>query len=191
MNTQAKGDILGLFAPGSGGDTKAESVHTPQTQASGDTMQAAPDAGAQEKKERERAFRALIEGEYKEHFTAYFQETFNRRFKEHKQIKAELERAREIADAASERFGIRGHEELLQAIRADKAQQAPTEAAEPRATDTEAAEPAVALPVPRQRRPAESALGVAHDTMPGAARMTKEERADLARRAARGEYITL
>ena len=98
MDTQAQG-ILGLFAPECKGEDQTP-VHTQQAQASGDETKSAPAAGEQTQKEREKAFRALIEGEYKDLFTAYFQETFNRRFKEYKQIKAELECARSISQAA-------------------------------------------------------------------------------------------
>ena len=59
----------------------------------GDTGSAS-DAGEQKNTLREEEFRALMEGEYKDLFTAYFQQTFNRRFKEYKQIKCELEECR-------------------------------------------------------------------------------------------------
>ena len=104
---------------------------TPQaTKEAGEATSVASVAGEQEeKKGREQAFRELIEGEYKDLFTAYFQETFNRRFKEQKGMMEELSRVRTVFDAAAERFGSRDERELCAAIRAETEKRAPTEAA--------------------------------------------------------------
>ena len=104
---------------------------TPQAaKEAGEAITVASVAGEQEeKKGREQAFRELMEGEYKDLFTAYFQETFNRRFKEQKGMMEELARVRTVFDAAAERFGSRDERELCAAIRAETENKAPTEAA--------------------------------------------------------------
>ncbi len=101
------------------------------TKESGEAISEAPVAeeSKEEGKGREEAFRALMEGEYKDLFTAYFQETFNRRFKEQKGLMEELARARTVIDAAAERFGSRDEGELCAAIRAETKRTASTEAA--------------------------------------------------------------
>lgn len=185
-----KGAVQPLAAPCEG-ESKATSVHTPQTIQPGETVQPAPAAGAQPTTERERAFRALMEGEYKDLFTAYFQETFNRRFKEHKQIKAELERARALREAAAQYFQAQDDEALFAALRVGKNQERVPQKGAEGGLDTPVESKAETPPLPRVRRPAENALGVAFDRMPGAGKMTREERAELAKRAARGEHVTL
>ena len=181
------------------GDVKATSVHTPQTIDPGDTVRA-PDAGEQATTREER-FRALIEGEYKDLFTALFQETFNRRFKEHRNTEAELARHRAVIAAVEERFGTTDSEALLAAIRAETdLKHAPTERGEVQnATDVGAEAVAKIASEARQAllqqiraraaRPAECAIGTAPCAHTGAIGMSREERAELASRAARGERI--
>ena len=237
MSEVKNGSILGLFAGECGGENKEGPAHTPKAEETGGN-ESVPAAGAQQTSEREERFRALMEGEYKDLFTAYFQETFNRRFKEHKTVKAEWERMRPLYTALSERYGITDSEALLAAIRAEKTSDtAPTATAEPAlplSRDPAAALPntsdllpqtsvpkdkippetgAKSAPVPppppdleavraaarrelletiraRGLRPAENALG--HATLGGGdLRLTREEREELARRAAKGEHITL
>ena len=110
-------DVLALFEPEREGEEE-RSDHTPRTEQAGENESASV-AGEQADTSREKAFRALMEGEYKDLFAAYFQQTFNRRFKEHKQIKAELEEARAVLSAVKERYGEISQEELLDAIRAE------------------------------------------------------------------------
>lgn len=180
------------------GDTKATSVHTPQTIETGEA-ESAPDAGEQAITREER-FRALVEGEYKDLFTALFQETFNRRFKEHRNIEAELERQRAVIAAVEERFGTTDREALLAAIRAEGMEKnALTERGEPPASSVsaeeieriaaEARQALLAQIRARGTRPAECAIGTSPCTYHGGGRMSREERAELARRAARGEHI--
>ncbi len=174
-----------------------------------------PAAGEQTEKTRKESFKRLMDGEYKDLFQAFFQETFNRRFKEQKSIMEELERARGVIDAAADRYGTRDEAALTAAIRAEKEKAASTEAASaasPRETEDVAAidqaiDAAVKAAVEKTReeteravtesirargmRPAESALtpGVSRHFGGGASRLTRAERAEMARRAARGERI--
>lgn len=190
---------LRLFDGACAGETKDMSVHTPQTEDTGE-QEMAPVAEEQTAREREERFRALMEGEYKDLFTAYFQETFNRRFKEHKSIKQELQEARAVIAAAAERFGTSDSEALLAAIRVEKDENtAPTEAAQPPADplpeqallNARAEAQRILLEDIRARglRPTEGALGAAVAKGIGVGRLTRAERAELARRAAKGEQI--
>ena len=175
----------------------------------------APVAEEQSEETRREAFRNLMEGEYKDLFHAFFQETFNRRFKEQKSMMEELERARGVINAAAERFGTRDEEALITAIRTEKENVALAEAegeeqsreGKNTAELNEAIDAAVRVAVERAReeteravtesirarglRPAESALtpGVSGAFRGGTLRLTRAERAEMARRAARGERI--
>lgn len=196
-------DVLALFVPEREGETEV-SDHTPRTEQTGE-KESAPAAGEQANTSREKAFRALMEGEYKDLFTAYFQETFNRRFKEHKQIRAELESAKAVLNAVKECYGSCSQEELLNAIRAETGfKNAPTEAQKPlpeksdnapvqdmERVRAEAEMRVIAHIRARGLRPAENGLCQNAGTVGAAARLTREERAEMARRAANGERITL
>ena len=202
MNNEETG-VLSLLEEEREGD-KNTSDHTPRTEQTGDT-DAAFDAGEQENTLREEAFRALMEGEYKDLFTAYFQQTFNRRFKEYKQIKCELESSRAVLDALHERFGDLAGDALLDAIRAENSSNhAPTGAEAPLpevprgTTDEQIAEACaeaerrvLAQIRARGLRPAENGVYVQSTCSTGVTRMTREERAELAKRAERGERIVL
>ena len=193
MKIQQETGTLQPMAAACEGEIMATSVHAPQTNVTGDEVSKAPDAGAQVTTERERDFRALMEGEYKDLFTAYFQETFNRRFKEHKEIKAELERTRAVVQAAAQYFHTSDRDELLAALRVDKNEKTlPQEGGDLSPGTSVCEDGCVQGGIPqRLPRPTESALGIGYDRVPGAGKMTREERAELARRAARGEYVTL
>ena len=197
----SEADVLSLFATEREGENEM-SDHTPRTKEMGDT-DTASDAGEQANKLREEEFRALMEGEYKELFTAYFQQTFNRRFKEYKQIKAELDDSRAVLSALHDRFGDLTGDALLNAIRADtKFENAPTAAEGPsppadltvgkKEIDEACAEAERRLLShirARGMRPAENGVQVAHSALPDVARMTRAERAELAKRVERGERI--
>lgn len=183
-------------------------------QATGD-IEVAPAAEENANETRKEAFRSMMEGEYKDLFQAFFQETFNRRFKEQKSMMEELERARDVIAAASEHYGTKNEEELIAAIRAEKEKTVPTDpAAAPegefklsRAAMAEKINEAVMAAVERTRketeravtesirargmRPAESALtpGASGYFGNGATRLSRAERAEMARRAAKGERI--
>ena len=127
MKKYEKKLLLTLFGEQDLGGNEELTELTQRTSTSGD-RQEAPDAGEQQTSEtREKRFRELMEGEYKDLFTAYFQETFNRRFKLQKGMQEELQRARNVIEAAAQRFGTRDERELVAAIRAEeKASEAPT-----------------------------------------------------------------
>lgn len=172
------------------------------------------DAGKNKEETRKR-FRDLMEGEFKEEFTAYFNETFNRRFKEQKGIMEELALARAVVEAAKARYGTDSVEQLPGAIRADIAVTAPTEAkAVSREADTaeretldvrireEVAKAVASARAETERavmetirarglRPTENALS-ALPSGRGSERshLTRAERAEVALRAAKGEHIT-
>ena len=213
---------LGLFGSELGGGDEVLSAVTPQTEATGEAMEAsAPAAGeTTARKTREEEFRAHMEGEYKDLFTAYFQETFNRRFREQRSRIEELERAHAVVEAAAERYGTQDVAELLTAIRAEK-NTAPTEAeagptsgktepngAQNTASDAEfearvraaveKAEVRVRAETVREvldsirargLRPTEGALSTLSGQALGATRLSRAQRAEMARRAARGEHI--
>jgi len=196
-------DVLALFEPEREGEQET-SDHTPRTEQTGED-ESAPVAGEQANTSREKAFRALMEGEYKDLFTAYFQETFNRRFKEHKQIKTEWESAKPLLDALRERYGECSGEALLDAIRAETDQKnAPTEAEKPLAEKScdipeermkracaEAEARMLAHIRARGLRPAENGLCAQGGAVGLTGHLTREERAEMARRAANGERIVL
>ena len=207
MNNETTGNTALPLVEPCEGECKEPSAHTPQTEQTGEETIVAPDAEAQTAKEREERFHELMDGEYKDLFTAYFQETFNRRFKEYKTIQGELERARALSAAVEERFGTREHEELLAAIRAEKLTTASAETAggslAPTGTSGTTLDQRLEAACAKARRelldsirargmrPAEGVLEAALTEMAGAGRLTRAEREELARRAARGERITL
>ena len=199
--------LLHLFGVEAEGEIKETSVHAPQTNETGE-HQATSTPAAEEgtgSEAREKGFRAMMEGEYKELFTAYFQETFNRRFKEQKEVKAELERANLVLDEVAAYLGVeRGA--LREAIRAEREKkhdpehtaQMRDEAAEKAAIEAAVnaarieAERAVLTGIrARGNRPAESALSnVSEDALRGSrGPMSRAQRAEVARRAAKGERI--
>lgn len=192
-------DTLKLFVTACEGESEM-SDHTPRTTQTGE--EGASVAGEQSNTSREEEFRALMEGEYKDLFTAYFQDTFNRRFKEHKQIKTELESTRAVLKAIKERYGEQSDEALLDAIRAETIlKNAPTEAQKPpertvsqeelESVRIKAQEQLLAHIRTRGMRPSENALSAQNSHAGGVQRLTREERAEMARRAANGERIEL
>lgn len=212
MQKQSKWRLLYLFGEEAEGASDLPPAPTPQAnEKTGDTAKASdPAAGDSERtKRRSEEFRALMEGEYKDLFTAYFQETFNRRFKEQKEMKEQLLSASAVADAAARCFGVTG-EELLLALRTEyerrnasadtpkenepsqKALQEQLRAAvETACAQTEAR----VLTSIRARgiRPTESALSAVQGNAlrRDASQLSRAQRAEVARRAAKGERIKL
>ena len=212
MKENKQWGLLKLFGEEIEGEASESSVHTPQNEQTGEITQGTPAAGEQtDTKERSEAFRRLMEGEYKELFTAYFQETFNRRFREQKEMTEELERHRTLVRAAAEHFGV-AEGDLLATIRAEDgkknaptasaaAQSSPQPTAEQlqrerqEAVDTACAEMEQRLLATiraRGLRPAENALRGGGPVLGGdTARLSRAQRAALADRAAKGERIKL
>ncbi len=215
MKKQNDWALLHLFGAEAEGETAQMSVHTPQTtECSGDCQAAsAPAAGeSTEAETRMKGFRALMEGEYKELFTAYFQETFNRRFKEQKEMKAELERANVLLDQAAAHFGVE-RSALQEAIRAENERKKASADGESKSESTSNKEEAEAIRLAveaavsvaraeteravldgiraRGQRPAECALseGSGDALRSQAGRLSRAQRAEVARRAAKGERI--
>jgi hypothetical protein len=204
--------FLRLFGEEGEGEIIEMPVDTPQANCSGEAERSTPAAGeSRDPEERSKAFRALMEGEYKDLFTAYFQETFNRRFREQKEIKEELEASRGVIRAAAEYFGVK-KEELLATIRAEDGkrhastasvaeqcppvgdrptEQAVQEAVERARLETE--QRLIAAIRARGLRPAENALhgGVGAAMQGEVSRLSRQQRAALAKRAAEGERILL
>lgn len=212
MKNQSKWRLLYLFGEEAEGATNDPSAPTPQTnEPSGEAVSASdPAAGDSEKaKRRSEEFRALMEGEYKDLFTAYFQETFNRRFKEQKEMKEQLSSARAVADAAAECFGKTG-EDLLLALRTENERKnASADTPKKDSTEKEALEKQLRAAVESARaeteqrllasirarglRPTESALGALQGNAlrRDASQLSRAQRAEVARRAAKGERIKL
>ncbi|MBQ9099511.1 MAG: hypothetical protein IJY50_08825 [Clostridia bacterium] len=186
---------LHLFGEADGCEDLSEL--TPQTSGESNTSApAAEETADQQPEARRQRFRAMMDGEYKDLFTAYFQETFNRRFREQKDIKEELERARSLIENVAGILGVRP-EELPQAVQrcADRTfdsadlEQAVRETTARVRAETEAA--LLAQIRARGLRPAESALHATGES-PGLGTvqaLSREQRADMARRAAKGERI--
>lgn len=225
MKTNTVMGLLSLFGgEAEGGMKENMPVLTPQATTSGDLNKTSASAAGErdEAKRRDEEFRALMQGEYKEQFTAYFQETFNRRFKEQKEMKEELERSRAVLGKLEERFGVEG-EQLLTVMQTagEKADlddgekgdspetvaengsftsreeidreiaQAVLEAVEQARLETEQA--LVAEIRARGLRPSEGALSnaCADALRDRASGLSRAQRAEVARRAARGERIKL
>ena len=195
------------------GEAEAVSELTQRTEPSGEINQSsAPAAGeTADPQARDKAFRALMDGEYKDLFTAYFQETFNRRFREQKEMQAELEGHRTMIREMAACCGVT-EQELLPTIRAEyEKKNAPTDivvqegasaAAEADALQAavetavasacaEAEHRIVAAIRARGLRPAEGALGEGCGAAlrAQAGSLSRAQRAELARRAAGGEQI--
>lgn len=216
MNSKKECDLLCLFGEEVVGGEET-SVSTEQT-TTGETSESTPAAGEiGTDKTRREAFRSMMEGEYKELFTAYFQETFNRRFKEQKGMMEELERARGVVKAAAECFGVSEENALIAAIRTENerkmasADDSTSHNSQNSKTEDDgmknAIEAAVQEAVRRAReeteravtesirarglRPTENALtpGVGAVSGNTAARLSRAQRAEMARRAAKGERI--
>ena len=216
MKQTIEWSFLHLFGAEVEGESQQTPAPTPQAIDETGANKSVPAAEEQATAQtREENFRALMEGEYKELFTAYFQETFNRRFREQKGMKQELERARETLGALATHFGV-SVEQLPEAIRTEN---------ERRIASTEALEELQAHSAERERafeerlaqaveqavesarfeteravladirtrglRPVEAGLGdtAGQALRSDAAHLSRAQRAEVARRAARGERI--
>lgn len=70
--------------------------------------------------ERAAAFEQLIKGEYAQEFQSRTQGIINERFKETKQLQAQLDKAKPLLDALATKYGVTDHDELMTAIEADE-----------------------------------------------------------------------
>ena len=211
MQAKSKWRLLYLFGKEIEGETTPPAPTPQANEQTGEASKTSDPAAGEstEGKPRSEEFRALMEGEYKDLFTAYFQETFNRRFKEQKEMKEQLASARAVADAAAECFGVQG-EELLLALRTEHERRnasasTPKQdsiAQEELQKQLDAAVEAARRETERRLmasirvrgiRPAESALGVAQGNAlrRDASHLSRAQRAEVARRAAKGERIKL
>ena len=82
--------------------------------ASGETT--APPAAGEDKRQ---AFRALVEGEYKEQYTEMFQNAFNRRFREMKGMESRLARQQPLLELLSRHYGSDDPRQLHSALERD------------------------------------------------------------------------
>lgn len=220
MKTKKKG-FLHRFGEGGEGDAAGGSVPTPQTEReTGEAIQVTPPAAGEEAtaQTREEAFKALMEGEYKDLFTAYFQETFNRRFREQKTMQQELCEARRVISEAAELLGLGEGEDVIAAIRAENERKSAPTASAAEMPEAKAPPPAPAITEEELRlavckaaenarleteravldgirargiRPVENALSPRQgNALRGdASRLSRAQRAEVARRAALGEQI--
>ena len=202
MKKNNKWSFLRLFDAGLAGEQTEPSLTTPETTETGE-LKASPAAEEQATKEsRRERFRALMEGEYKDLFTAYFQETFNRRFKEQKGKMEELERYRAVVEAAAGVYGTADTAELITAIGENNPETVRKKA-------EMAAEERLSAAVAKAKAEAESAIlaGIrARGLRPGengtgtggaiwfdnaAKALSRADRADMARRASKGETVKI
>lgn len=203
MNQTSMWSLLRQFDAALEGETNATSPTTPGTIDTGEMKDEASAAGESSHQEsRRERFRALMEGEYKDLFTAYFQETFNRRFKEQKGKMEELERYRAVVEAAASTYGTTDTEALILAIGENNPEtvreKAALEAEERLHAAVEAAKREAGLAVlssirARGLRPTENGttpgLSIRFDN--AAKALSRAERAEMARRASKGEKIKI
>lgn len=203
MNHKSQWSFLCQFGTELAGESNAASLTTPETIDTGATEDKAPAAGESSHKEgRKEQFRALMEGEYKDLFTAYFQETFNRRFKEQKGKMEELERYRAVVEAAASAYGTADTAALIAAIGENNPEtvrkKATAEAEEQLRAAVENAKRETELAVlssirAKGLRPAENGTvpGISIRFDNAAKALSRAERAEMARRASKGEKIRI
>lgn len=93
--------------------------------ASGETT--APPAAGEDKRQ---AFRALVEGEYKEQYTEMFQNAFNRRFREMKGMESRLAQQQPLLELLSRHYGSDDLRQLHAALERDLDSRKPPAAAD-------------------------------------------------------------
>ncbi len=187
---------------------KEKKEQTSVSAPAGDTEKAPADAGQRREESKEEDFKRLMEGAYKEQFRAYFNETFNRRFREHKEMQKELAAARRVVEAAAARYGTADIDSLLAYLADPGGQEPGAEQAQDAAQPARAPDQGLEEALERAReeatlalldsirarglRPRENSLlaggGIGFDN--GALRLTRADRAEMARRAAKGERIS-
>ena len=134
MHNTTTGTVLQLFGDGAAaqaapaettggaGSSRRLTTGAPQT-AGGTEAAASPAAGeTQETADKRKAFRALIEGEYKEQYAELFQSAFNRRFREAKSMESRLKAQQPVLELLTRRYNVPDGdmERLRSAIEADE-----------------------------------------------------------------------
>jgi len=116
-NTTGNTFHLQLFADGAEG-LQAQAVPTAETNGRAGSSRrlntgestaqpsAAGEAQGTDTADKRKAFRALIEGEYKEQYAELFQNAFNRRFKEAKTMESRLKEQQPVLDLLARRYNV-------------------------------------------------------------------------------------
>lgn len=150
------------------------------------------DAGSEEKavtpetpEARRARYRALVTGEFKDLYTADTQRIIDCRFKETRSLAEALERQHGVLAALLERYGAAAPEELEAAVEAH-VEQARMEAQ--RQAEKRLADHIRSMGVRPQENGASAQNAVTSQR--DVARLTRDQRAEYAKRAARGEVIT-
>ena len=116
---------LCLFGEGGGeggGDGAAASGAGNESAAPQETAGAAQEQQTAQRtpEERAKAFEELIKGEYAEEFNQRTQSIVNKRFKETKNLEAQMEKLKPVLNALSAKYGESDHDKLIAAVQADK-----------------------------------------------------------------------
>lgn len=134
---------------------------------------------------RRARYRALVTGEFKDLYTADTQRIIDCRFKETRGLQETLERQTAALSALLERYGAAGPQELEAAVETyvERAKLEAQRQAEKRLADHIRSMGA---------RPQENGARAqnAVTAQPDVARLTRDQRAEYAKRAARGEVVT-
>lgn len=114
----------GLASQGKkGASTAPKVVYGKQPDSTGEAAPPAQEQKANEQtpEDRKKAFREMIEGEYKGEFSEFFQEKFDRRFKDHKGVQDRLTAISPVIDLLSDRYGVKDADpaKILAAIEND------------------------------------------------------------------------
>ena len=166
---------------------------------SGNTVN--PPKKAPSAKERMERYKALVGGEFKDLFTADTQRIIDQRFKETKVLQETLAAQAPVLERLMGRYGVEGGnlDALMAALDAEETQRAQAEleaqrlmAEAVRKAAEERERALIQNILARGARPAENGGGAQNgiNARPDPARMTAAQRADIARRAAKGETIT-
>ena len=115
--------VLSLF-DGEGGAASGDgtaSVAAAQTEAEGNASASVPEAGGTDSQveDKGKAFKSLIEGEYKDEYTKATQDIINRRFKETKNLQKQVDDFKPVMDMLMERYGVSDLSGIQQALEND------------------------------------------------------------------------
>ena len=110
----AQGEAAQAKAPGSTRRGKSGALSNVLYGSQADAIEEAPAAGEQPEvkvtsntlEEKRNAFREMINGEYKDLYTEEFQNAFNRRFPDYKNLQKQVEDAKPILDKLAARYNV-------------------------------------------------------------------------------------